>query len=369
MRHGAKNVIGRLGTAMVLSVGLAGCSTSGTVGAAGKPSGAAKASSASIAGGQPGKTQSSAAATVPPPPTPTPEPDTTVTKDEAAKVLKDYEAANNAANASADTAAIAKLESGALLANDQASYLYALGAGGDRLKQIKQPFSLTNPTFYISRSTAYPRGFFATVQSVQSGTANTSWLLHFVQGATGAPWLADSQVVLTSGKQWPEFAVGADGLLDDNAVQRDKLAMNPLDLVSADRTMLADDNAGQPASPFLNDEVTASEQRWIHSEGDSVAPATVALTVTTDLEPTPLTLPLKSGGELVVWGSRLSLRISQPGHTFPFTDQGWAKLAGRDSFSDGFTVDAVFSAAAVDPADKAAKIEKLAQSGGVVALR
>ncbi|GAA1964074.1 hypothetical protein [Catenulispora subtropica] len=292
-----------------------------------------------------------------------------MSKDEAAKVLTDYEKANNAANASVDTAAIAKIESGSLLANDQASYLYALGAGGDKLKQAKQPISLTNPAFYISRSTAYPRGFFVTAQSVQTGASNAGWLIHFAQAAAGAPWMADSLVFLASGKQWPEFAVGADGLLDDEAVQRDKLALAPLDLVSADRTMLADNNAGQPASPFLNDDVTAAEQRWIQGESDAVSPATVALTVTTELAPSPLTMPLKNGGELVLWGSRLSLRISQSGRTFAFTDPGWSKVAGHDSFSGGFTADAVFLAAAVDPADKGAKIEKIAENGGLVAVR
>ena len=380
MPRGGGGAAGRFGTAAMavgvvlgLGTGLAACASTGTVGKAAQPAGSTGSSpSASIAGGQPGRTQSSSSsvpASAPAPPTPTPTPETTVAKDEAAKVLKDYESANNAANAAADTAAIAKIETGSLLAVDQVTYLYMLGNGGDKLAQLKKPTALTNPTFYIPHTNAYPRGFFVTVQAVQSGVANTDWLLHFVQGAAGAPWQADSLTMLASGKQWPEFAVGPDGLLDASAVQPDKLAMTPVDLVAADRTMLADNNPGQPASPFLNDEVTAAELQWVRQESDSVAPATVALTVTTDQTPSPLLLPLKNGGELVVWGSRLSLHISQAGQTFPFADPGWAKVAGRENFHDAFTADAVYTFASVDPADNGAKIEKIAKNGGVVALR
>ena len=90
--------------------------------------------------------------------------------------------------------------------------------------------------------------------------------------------------------------------------------------------------------------------------------------MTTAPTPLPTYLPLKDGGELVLYGTRLSLRISQSGRTFTFGDQGWAKVAGTDTFSDGFTADSLWMAAAIDPADKAAKIQKIGDMGGLVAV-
>lgn len=359
---------GRTGPVAVLMVALTltACSTAGTVKGSPRPAG----SKASSAGGTPtsgtplsGVQGSSASASA------SPEPDVTVTKDEAAAALKAYQNAYNAAEAASDTGGLAKAESGSLLATDQVGIIYALGLGGDKEKQQKQPVALTDPLFFIPRASVYPRGFFATADVVQSGAANASWLMHLVQAVPGGPWVSDIAAILSSGRQWPAFAVGPDGLLDDSVVQRDKLALSATDLVAADRTMLADDNAGQPGSPFLDDDVTAAEQRWVQAESDNVAGASVKETVTTDLNPAPIVVPLKDGGELVMYGTRISLRISESGQTFDFADQGWSKVAGTDHFDDGFTADSLYLAAAIDPPDKAAKIQKIGQSGGVVLLR
>jgi hypothetical protein len=345
---------------------LTACSTGGTV--AGTPK-----TSTSKGSGTGRPTSSTSASVVQGSPatssaTPSP-PDVTVSKDDAAAALKAYQTAYNAAEAAADTGRLTKAESGSLLATDQVGIIYAAGLGGDKETQQKQPINLTNPAFYIPAASTYPRGFFATADVVQSGVANTSWLMHLTQAVAGGPWVADTAVILSSGQQWPAFAVGADGLLDYSAIRQDKLALGTVDLAAADRTMLADGNAGQPGSPFLNDEVTTAEQRWVQAESDGVAPATVAETVTTDLSPVPIAVPLKDGGELVMYGTRISLRVSESGHTFNFADQGFAKVAGADHFDDGFTADSIYLVAAVDPADKAAKIQKIGQSGGLVALR
>ncbi|MEY9930281.1 hypothetical protein ABH926_004926 [Catenulispora sp. GP43] len=356
----------RWGAAWGLAVGLtsglalAGCSSAGTVGARPSPSGhssTALPTNQSLASGRQGSPTTSASA------------DATVTQDQAAAALKAYQTQNDAANAALDTAQMAKIESGSLLALDQASLLYAQGVGGDRAKQAKVPMALNNPVFLIPRSPSYPRGFFVTADAVQSGSPNSSFLMHFTQDHAGAPWLADSIVILTPGQQWPAFAVGADGLLDYSATQQDKLPLNTMDLAAADRTMLADDNAGQPGSPFLNDDPTTAEQKWIQGETNDVSPATAALTVSTEPDLAPTYLPLKDGGELALYGTRLSLRISQSGRTFTFGDQGWAKVAGTDTFNGGFTADAVWMVAAIDPPDKAAKIQKIASNGGLVSVR
>lgn len=344
--------------ALLLGVTLAGCSTTGTVTRPAKPTGSTTSSTGGTPSG-PGPTGS---------PTTSASPDPTVTQDEALAALKTYQSENDAANAHLDTALMAKAESGTLLALDQATMLYDQGVGGDRAKKDETPLALTNPVFYIPRAIGYPRGFFAVVEAVSSGSPNSSVLMEFAQDHAGAHWLLDTDVALLSGKQWPAFAVGSDGLLDYTATRQDELPLDTVDLTTADKSMLADDNAGQPSSPFSNDDVTTAEQRWIQGETSDVSPASAALTVTTELNPAPTYLPLKDGGELALYGTRTSLRISQPGRTFTFSDQGWAKVAGTDTFDGGFTAESVWLAAAIDPPDKSAKIQKIAYNGGLVSV-
>ena len=361
-RHRSVGVL-ILGSA-VMGSALTGCSSGGTVAGPGKPSGSRASSTVAVAE-SPGPTTASGG---PGSPASSSAQDVTVTQAEAASVLKTYQGQNNAANAALDTAAMAKIESGSLLSLDQATLIYDQGVGGDRAKQAETPMTFTNPVFYPVGSTTYPRAFFVTTDGVQSGSPTISFLMHFTQDHAGAPWLADTLVNLGSGQQWPAFAVGPNGVLDYNATKQTQLPLNTTDLAAADRTMLADGDAGQPASPFLNDDVTAAEQRWIQGENDDVSPATVALTVTTALSPLPTYVPLEDGGELVLYGTRLSLRVSQSGRTFTFGDQGWAKVAGTDGIDGGFTVDSVWMAAAIDPPDKSAKIQKIAHNGGLVAV-
>ncbi|WP_370380219.1 hypothetical protein [Catenulispora sp. GAS73] len=295
-------------------------------------------------------------------------PDATVSQDDAAAALKAYQAENNAANAALDTTAIAKAESGSLLALDQCNMVYDQGAGGTRAKQDEAAIALNNAAFYPVRATDYPRAFFATATGVQSGQPNSSVLIHFIQDKSGAPWLVDFDVALTSGQQWPAFAVDSSGALDYTATHLDQLALSTVDLAAADRTVLADNNAGQPGSPFLSDDATNAEQKWITNEGSSEAGATSSLTVTTDLNPAPTYIPLKDGGELALYGTRTAVRTAESGHTFTFGDRGWAKVAGADSVVGGFTAEAVWMNAAIDPADRAAKIQKIAYGGGLVSV-
>jgi hypothetical protein len=364
------NAAGRRGSVAVLILGLTltGCSTSGTIKGTAKPSGSRTSSGGASGTGGPTTGHSVASGSQGSPSASSAPPNTTVTKDEGAAALKAYQDSYNAADAALNTAALAKAESGSLLVTDQAGILDAIGVGGDKEKQTKQPIALTNPAFFFVASTSYPRGFFVTADVVQPGAANSSWLMHFNQDHAGGPWLADRGFILSSGQQWPAFAVGPDGLLDSAATRQDKLALSTTDLAAADRTMLADGNAGQAGSPFVNDDVTTTELRWIQAESDDVSPAGAALTVTTDLSPLPTSIPLEDGGELVLFATRISLRVSQSGRTFTFGDPGWIKIAGTDHFDGGFTVDMVYLTAAIDPPDKAAKIQKIAQSGGMASV-
>lgn len=289
-------------------------------------------------------------------------------KDEAAAALSAYQTANNAVNAALDSAGEAKIEVGSLLTFDQASLRYALGMGGDAATAARTATTFANPVYYLVKSTTYPRQFFATVDASSPGSSQTvSVLLHFTQDHAAASWLVDTTVNLLAGRQWPAFAVGSDGLLDYSATKLDKVALSTLDLISGDKNMLADGNAGQPGSPFANDDVTAAEQKWITSQTASVAPAKTAVTLGTATNPLPTYLPLKDGGELVLFGTRISMAVSQPGHTFAL-DKGFTAIAGTDHFDSAFTMDAVYMTAAVDPPDKTAKIQKIAVNGGLMAV-
>ena len=363
---------GRRGSVAALILGLssavlAGCSTSGSVGAIGKPTGSTPATSATSRTAAPPTTQSGG----PGPATSTSSgpPDVTVTQAEAAAALKTYQNENNVANAGLDTAAMAKAESGALLAVDQANMRYDQGAGGDRAKRDEAAITLNNPVFYPVRSTDYPRVFFTTVTASSPGQPDGSVLMRFTQDKTGAPWLVDEDVMLSSGQQWPAFAVDSGGALDYTATRLDRLPLSTIDLAAADRDLMLHDNAGQAGSRFVSDDATAAEQKWIHDQSADSAGADVATTVKTAMDPAPTYLPLKDGGELALFGTRISLRLTQAGHTFDFGgDQGWVKLAGASSFQGAYTVESLWMAAAIDPPDKSAKIQKIAYNGGVVSV-
>ncbi|MBS2546731.1 hypothetical protein KGQ19_07610 [Catenulispora sp. NL8] len=349
------------------------CSTSGTVRAGGAAGGAnpltgtgsGPATSASgpaptgqsLVSGRQGSPTTSASAS-----------DVTVTQGEAAAALGAYQSANNTVNAALDIPGEAKIESGSLLTLDQGSLLYYQGIGGAKAAQSKAPVTFADPVFYIARSIAYPRGFYVTANAVQPGLPDAGSLLHFTQEQAGAPWLVDTTLGLTAGRQWPAFAVGADGLLDYTATQLTRLPLDTTDLAVADRTLLTGDDAGTPGSPFVSDDVTTAERKWIQDDTSGVSPATVTLTVSTATDPLPTYLPLKDGGELAIYGTRLSLRATQAGRTFTFADQGWAKVAGAQTAEGGFTTDSVWMVAAVDPPEKSGKIQKIAYNGGLVSV-
>jgi hypothetical protein len=348
--------------ALMVGALVAGCSTSGTVDGPGKPSPTAS-------GTGPAPTNQSLASGLQGSPSSAPSPqDATVTPGEAAAALAAYQKANNTVNAALDLAGEARIESGSLLSLDDASLLYAQGIGGQKADAAKVVITFTKPVFYIGRTATYPRAFFAAVDAVQSGAPDAQTLIHFTQDHAGAPWMVDTTLSLTSGKQWPAVAVGPDGLLDYSATHLDKLPLQTTDLVAADRTTLTDDSAGTSGSAFASDDVTAAEQKWIKDLSDNESPASVSMTVATALNPMPTYLPLKDGGELAVYGTKISLHASQPGRTFTFSDQGWAKVAGTDAIADAFTTDSVWMVAAIDPADKAGKIQKIAVNGGLVSV-
>lgn len=330
-----------------------GCSTSGSVGG-GKPTSASASLSASLSTSASASAQDAA--------------DATVTKSEAASALTAYQGANNTVNAALDLAGEAKIEAGSLLTLDQGSLRYAQGYGGDLAAEAKVPQSFTDPVFYPVRTATYPRGFFVTVKTVQSGESDAATLLHFTQDHTGAPWLVDTNAILTAGKQWPAFAVASDGTLDYGATRLDKLRLSTTDLVAADRLMLSNGDAGQSGSPFAKDDVTTAQRKWMQDGVTSTSPANVSMTVSTALDPMPTYLPLKDGGELAVYGTRISLHVTQPGRTFTLGDPGWAKVAGTSTVVGAFTIDSLWMVAAIVPPDKAGTIQKIAYNGGLVSL-
>ena len=225
--------VGAFIVAVAVTVALAGCSTNGTLnGPGGSPTGSGSSTGAaptghSLASGLQGSPTTSSSSQ-----------DVTVSQVDEQAALSAYQSANNSTNAALDTAAEAKIESGSLLALDQASLLYTQGVGGDAAAKVKVPISFTKPQFYPVRSTYYPRWFFVTVDAVQTGEPDAPSLLHFTQDHAGAPWLVDTTVALTAGKQWPAFAVDSDGALDYAATKLDQLPLSTTDLVAADRKTL-----------------------------------------------------------------------------------------------------------------------------------
>lgn len=367
MRDDVRGVSRSLEIATVLLLTTAAavaCSSKGTVG--GTQPATSQGSSTGIPRSVPPPTsQSHASGLQGSPTTPASPQDATVTRGEAAAALKAYEDANNAVNAALDIPGEARIESGELLAVDQCALLYAQGIGGAKADALKAPQTLADPVFYIVRAATYPRTFFATVTAKQSGVPDAATLMHFTQDHAGAPWLVDATLQLIKDKQWPAFAVGSDGVLDYSATQLNDLPLSTTDLFVADRNMLT---GGKTVSPFASDAATSDELAWIKNGTDNVTPAKVDVTVSTTRDPLPTYIPLKDGGELAIYGTKISVRATQAGRTFTFGDQGWAKVAGTGSVVGGFTTDSVWIVGAIDPPEKSGKIEKIAYNGGLVSV-
>jgi len=172
-----------------------------------------------------------------------------ITQAQAQQVLAAYTSTNNMANAQADRAWLATVETGSSLAID---------AGIDQAKKASgsAPYPAYGPahaSYYIplEPSDGYPRWFAVQVQnafaSAPGQVVNSEYLV-FTQGTPGAPWKDAIEPFILPGATPPQVAIDAHGYATAVTANDAGLALPPATVGEATATAL-DNGAGEPASP------------------------------------------------------------------------------------------------------------------------
>lgn len=153
------------------------------------------------------------------------------TKSEAARVLKEFTAAYNAADKAYDPALDAGLVTGSLGAINQAG-LKARHTIEPTGNARHQPLELTDAKFVIPKKAGWPRWFLADTDSNRdrdTGDQDTRWLLAFVKSGPDAGWKA-AYLAVVAPDRIPALVEDDDGLAEPVAADSTDLAVAPQDL-------------------------------------------------------------------------------------------------------------------------------------------
>ncbi|MFE7566845.1 hypothetical protein ACFU76_07755 [Streptomyces sp. NPDC057539] len=166
----------------------------------------------------------------------------TADRSEAARALKDFTDAYNAADKAYDPALDAGRVTGALGAINQAG-LKAAGIMNPDGNPRHQPLELTDATFTIPKKAGWPRWFVANTDSNRDaddgGPQDTRWLLVFVRNGPEERWKVPYLTIMAT-KEVPDFATDKDGWGEPAAQDSEALAVAPGKLSEAYVSYLRD---------------------------------------------------------------------------------------------------------------------------------
>ncbi|CAL9288772.1 MULTISPECIES: hypothetical protein [unclassified Streptomyces] len=155
----------------------------------------------------------------------------TATRDEAARALKDFTEAYNAADKAYDPTLDAHRVTGSLGAINQAGLKVRSVTHPDGNPKHR-PLELTDVRYVIPKKAGWPRWFVADTDSntdTDSGPDDNRWLLLFVRESPDALWEAAHLALLAPGEV-PEFRTDAEGWAEPAPADGSSLAAAPRDL-------------------------------------------------------------------------------------------------------------------------------------------
>ncbi|MFF3395363.1 hypothetical protein ACFYW1_31070 [Streptomyces sp. NPDC002669] len=155
----------------------------------------------------------------------------TATRSEAARALKDFTAAYNAADKAYDPALDADRVTGPLGAINQAG-LKARQKNSPDGNPKHMPLELTDATYVIPKKAGWPRWFLADTDSNRdrdSGKLDTRWLIVFTKAGPDAGWKA-AYLAVVAPSRMPEFVKDGEGRATPVAADDAGLAVAPKDL-------------------------------------------------------------------------------------------------------------------------------------------
>ncbi|MDQ8701338.1 hypothetical protein RCO28_02395 [Streptomyces sp. LHD-70] len=222
------------------------------------------------------------------------------TKAEAARALKDFTKAYNAAEAAADPAKDAKSVTGPFGAINQAG----LKARAERKKDgdeqpASAPLKLDDAKFTIPKQAGWPRWFVADTDSNKDKNGSFRWVMVFTRGGLAEPWEASYLAFVPPGKM-PEFKKDKDGFAEPVDVDDKKLAVAPKNLSEEFASYLKEGGETFQSGPYTSTWRTQREKA-----ADSLGLATQYID-----EPqnsgtyAPVGLRTKDGGALVFFSTR-----------------------------------------------------------------
>ncbi|MFJ6566840.1 hypothetical protein ACIQNU_05435 [Streptomyces sp. NPDC091292] len=223
------------------------------------------------------------------------------TKAEAARALKDFTAAYNAADKALDPALDADRVTGPLGAINQAG-LTARRASNPDGNPNHVPLTLTDARFTIPKQAGWPKFFLADTDSNRDRDddpkLDNRWVLIFTRTGPDEVWQAAYLTVMAPDKV-PEFRLDKDGLARPVPVDSPELSLAPKDLSKAYATYLQD--GGDAFAPGTHTSAWR-EQRLKNASRPGLARQYVDRPMVSGAY-APLALRTKDGGALVFFST------------------------------------------------------------------
>jgi hypothetical protein len=286
----------------------------------------------------------------------------TVNHAEAAKALKDFTTAYNAADKANKPSLDSGITTGSLAAINQAG-LRARSVTSPQGNTSHQDLALKDPQFVIPEKAGWPRWFLAVAKpgNPQSGSATTRWLVVFVRDSPTDPWRA-AYLTLMAANAIPAFQTGKDGYARPVEAKDAALAVAPKNLSARYASYL------QTGSPDVFAPGAHTDQ-WRARRAKQTAAITVQYIdqPLTSGDFAPLGLATKDGGALVFFATRYYQRQTTAKGFTPTVPSNVVPLT-KGKVKNTFTQEYVSSEVAeVPPAAGSGKVAIVSRLEGVTA--
>ncbi|MEV7086770.1 hypothetical protein AB0O07_12855 [Streptomyces sp. NPDC093085] len=226
---------------------------------------------------------------------------------EAARALKDFTEAYNAADKAYDPGLDADRVTGALGAINQAG-LKARSVTSPNGNPQHQPLELSDAKFAIPKKAGWPRWFVADTRSNRqsAGGQQTRWLLVFLRNGPDQKWKVP-YLTIVAADAVPEFRTDDEGLAEPVEPGSKGLSVAPKDLSAEYASYLEDGEPGHFADGPHTDALREERKKKERLRGLSTQYIDQAVS-SGDFE--PLGLATEDGGALVFFTTRYFERLT-----------------------------------------------------------
>ncbi|WP_405612533.1 hypothetical protein [Streptomyces sp. NBC_00076] len=282
------------------------------------------------------------------------------TRAEAARALRQFTTAYNAADKAYDSSLDADHVTGALSDIDKAR-LKAGAVNNPNGNPTHTALKLSDAKFTIPKKAGWPRWFVADAAGNKGGTAR--WLIVFTRGGLDEPWQA-AYLTLVAPDQVPKFKKDADGWAETVPVNSAELAVAPGDLSKDYTTYLKNGGKSFAAGPH-------TDQWRAQRKKSSKRPGLATQYIDEPLasgDYAPLALRTADGGSLVFFATHhYEKQTAAPSSSVPDPGQDVLALTTGE-IKQSLTMEFVSNEVALDPA-KGSKVNLLGRIQGLTSAQ